>query len=82
MSEKPLSVDEAAAFLNVKKSYLYNLVFYGKVISYKPGGKKLLFKQSDLEAYAYSNKCGGRQEAADEIMKNISSRKSRKVKTA
>ena len=53
--ENPLNVQQAAAFLGLKPSYVYNLVFFGKLTAYKPGGKKLLFKLSDLEKYAYSN---------------------------
>ena len=65
---EPLDASQAAAFLKVKKSYIYNLVHYGKLKAYKPGGKKLLFKQSDLEAYAFKNKVGNRQETADKIL--------------
>jgi len=48
--QKPLSLKQAADFLNLKPSYIYYLVHYGKLAAYKPGGKKLLFKQSELEA--------------------------------
>ena len=54
--ETPLNVQQAAAFLGLKPSYIYNLVHYGKLPVYKPGGKILLFKQSDLEAYAFRNR--------------------------
>ena len=67
-AQKPLNVQQAADFLGLKRSYLYNLVFYGKLIAYKPGGKKLLFKISDLEKYAYGNRVGGRSDRADEIL--------------
>jgi len=55
-TQKPLSVQEAAAFLGLKPSYIYNLVFYGKLTAYRPCGKLLVFKQSDLEAYAFRNR--------------------------
>ena len=57
--QKPLTVEQAANFLNLKPSYIYNLVFYGKLTAYRPGGKRLLFKVSDLENYAYKNVVGG-----------------------
>jgi len=66
--EKPLDVREAAAFLKLKVSSVYNLVCYGKLPAYKPGGKRLLFKVADLEEYAYGNKVGGRSERADTIL--------------
>ena len=80
IKEKPLSIQEAAEFLNLKPSYVYNLVFYGKLIAYRPGGKKLLFKISDLERYAYSNKVGGHSERADEILNAAPKKKRAKVK--
>jgi excisionase family DNA binding protein len=66
--ENPLNVQQAAEFLGLKPSYVYNLVFYRKLPAYRPGGKKLLFKVSDLEKYAYSNKVGDHSERADAIL--------------
>jgi excisionase family DNA binding protein len=54
--QKPLSVREAAEFLGLKPSYVYNLCHYGKLAYFKPGGKKVVFKQSDLENYLYRNR--------------------------
>jgi excisionase family DNA binding protein len=54
--QKPLNVQEAAAFLGLKPSYIYNLIHFGKLAAYKPGGKKIIFKQSDLENYLYRNR--------------------------
>jgi len=51
------------------------LVFYGKLTAYKPGGKKLLFKISDLEKYAYGNKIGGHSERAETILNTAQKRK-------
>ena len=76
--QKPLNVEEAAAFLKLKPSYVRNLVFYGKLTAYRPGGKMLLFKVSDLEAYVYGNKIGGRAEQADTILKEAQKKKPRK----
>lgn len=73
--ETPLNVQQAAAFLGLKVSYVYNLVFYGKLTAYKPGGKRLLFKISDLEKYAYANKVGGHSERADTILNAKQKRK-------
>jgi excisionase family DNA binding protein len=61
-TQKPRNVQQAGEYLNLKPSYIYNLVFYGKLTAYRPGGKKLLFKISDLEAYAFRNKVGGRSD--------------------
>lgn len=80
--QKPLDVQQAAEFLNLKPSYIYNLVFVGKLPAYKPGGKKLLFKVSDLEKYAYGNKVGGHSERADSILNIAQKKQRRKAKGA
>jgi excisionase family DNA binding protein len=54
--EKPVTIDEAAEFLNFKKSYLYKLICYGKIPCYRPGGKRVFFKQTDLENFVYRNR--------------------------
>jgi excisionase family DNA binding protein len=80
--QKPLDVKAAAEFLGLKPSYIYNLVFYGKLTAYKPGGKKLLFSISDLEKYAYGNKVGGHSERAEAILNAAQRKKPRKKVTA
>ena len=64
----PLNVKEASDFLKVTPGYIYNLVHYGKIKAYKPGGKKLLFNPNELEKYAYSNSRGGRADRAEKIL--------------
>jgi excisionase family DNA binding protein len=64
--QRPLNVQEAAAFLGFKPSYIYNLVHFGKLAAYKPGGKILFFKQSDLEAYIFRNRKAADFELADQ----------------
>ena len=54
--DKPLTVAQAAEFLNLSRGYLYNMVQLKKIPSHKPNGKKLYFKLSDLEAYAYGKR--------------------------
>jgi hypothetical protein len=46
--------------------------------AYRPGGKPLLFKISDLEKYAYGNKVGGRSDRADAILNEAQKRKPRR----
>ena len=80
-TQKPLNVEQAAKFLNLKPSYIYNLVFYGKLTAYKPSGKRLLFKVADLEKYAYGNKVSGHSDRADAILNAAQQKKSRKKVT-
>ena len=77
-TQKPLNVEQAAEFLNLKPSYIYNLVFFGRLTAYKPSGKKLLFKVSDLEKYAYGNKVGGHSDRANAILNAAQKKKPRR----
>jgi len=76
--QKPLNLEQAAEFLGLTTSYLYYLVHYGKLTAYKPGGKRLFFKASDLEKYAFSKSVGGRSERADSIL-NAAQRKKKRM---
>jgi len=49
----PLSIDEAATFTGLTKSYLYKLCHFGKISFFKPTGGKLYFRQEDLEAFIF-----------------------------
>jgi len=78
-TQKPYSVQQAAEFLGLRPSYIYNLVFYGKLTAYRPGGKRLLFKLCDLEAYAYGNKVSGHSDRADSILNSAQHKKGKRV---
>jgi excisionase family DNA binding protein len=76
---EPLDVKAAASYLKLKVSTVYNLVFYGKLPAYKPGGKRLLFKVADLERYAFSNQVGNHSQRADSILNTAPRKTGRKV---
>jgi excisionase family DNA binding protein len=78
-ANKPLNVRQAAEFLGCKVSYIYQLIFYGKLTAYRPGGKKLFFKVADLETFVFSNKVGGHAERANAIL-NTAQKPRRKAK--
>ena len=44
-----LDVEQAAAFLNVSPKYVYTLTQQRKIPFYKPFGKKLMFKEEELQ---------------------------------
>lgn len=46
-----LNVEEAAAFLKRSPANLYNLCWKGQLRHYKPGGRLVLFKRSELQAW-------------------------------
>lgn len=54
---------EACTFLDFSKSYLYKLTSSRQICHFKPHGKKIYFKRSDLEEWLLRN----RVKTADEI---------------
>ena len=56
IQDKPLTVEQAAAFTGYSKAYLYKLIHGGRISCYKPGGGKVLFRREDLEAFCYRNR--------------------------
>ncbi len=73
LNKKILNFNDACTFLDYSKSYLYKLTHSRQVPHYKPNGKKLYFKRSDLEAWLLRNrvKTAGEieQEAIDYVVK-------------
>jgi excisionase family DNA binding protein len=53
--DKPMSVKEAAEHLDVSVSHIYKLTHKRKITCYKPSGKRLYFKKSDLDKYLFRN---------------------------
>ncbi len=54
--EKPLSLHEASIYLNVSTSCLYKLTYKNLITHFKPNGKKIYFKKSDLDKYIFQNR--------------------------
>lgn len=49
-----LGINDAADFLGLKKSYLYQLTSKKVIPHSKPNNKKIYFQKSDLERWALS----------------------------
>lgn len=58
-----LNFSETAIYLEVSHSHLYKLTSNGAIPCYKPNGKKLYFKRSELDTWLLSN----RQTTAEEL---------------
>ncbi len=63
LNKEIFNFNDACQFLDYSKSYLYKLTYSRQIEHYKPNGKKLYFKRSDLEAWLLRN----RVMTADEI---------------
>ncbi len=55
VEEKPMTFDEAKAFLQVSSSTLYKLTHKKQMPFTKPNGGKVYFKKSDLITWMNSN---------------------------
>jgi excisionase family DNA binding protein len=51
-----LNFTETAIYLEVSHSHLYKLTSNGIIPCYKPNGKKLYFKRSELDTWLLSNR--------------------------
>lgn len=60
--EKPLTLQEAAEYLGVSKSYLYQLTHKNAITFFKPAGKMLYFTKADLNKYLFRNRKASDQE--------------------
>jgi len=54
--EEILSLNEAAKFLKLSKSFLYKMTSQKIISHYIPGGKRIYFKKSDLEDWLLKNR--------------------------
>lgn len=68
-STKPFDLDEAADYLHISKSHLYQLTSKEQIAHFKPAGKRIYFRKEDLDAYLLRN----RRAAAEEIEERAAS---------
>lgn len=59
-----LTIEEAAEFLSVSKSYLYKQTSAQAIPHYKPTGKRCYFKRSELEAWILAGRISTKSEIA------------------
>lgn len=57
-----IDIVEAAAFLSTTRNYMYKLVAARAVPYYSPGGRKLLFKRSELQEYVERSRVATKDE--------------------
>jgi excisionase family DNA binding protein len=69
-----LTTDEAASFIGISKSSLYKMTARKELPTYKPGGKKVYLKRSELIDWLASqrncSKAEIEQQALDYVAKN------------
>lgn len=68
-----LTVDEAAALIGSKRSYIYKLTHEKRISFTKPGGNRVLIKRSDLLDWVEANRIKSQKDVqndVEEFMKN------------
>ena len=55
-TEKPLTLKEAARYLDLSTSTLYKMTSSNKICFYKPNGKRIYFDKSELDAWLLRNR--------------------------
>jgi excisionase family DNA binding protein len=55
-NKKTLSFEEAAAYLDLSKSYLYLLTSTKQIPHYKPSGKRIYFDRQELDQWVRQNR--------------------------
>jgi len=72
-SKEVLNFNEACQYLELSQSHLYKLTSAGSVPHYKPNGKKLYFKRTELDNWLLRNRSISNDEieqrAADYLIK-------------
>ena len=59
---KPLTLKEAAEFLDFSRSYLYRLTSQGRIPCYKPEGKRVYFDRVELVNWLKRNRIQPQEE--------------------
>ncbi|WP_157893266.1 helix-turn-helix domain-containing protein [Salegentibacter sediminis] len=58
-TKETLSAKEAAQYMGISLSTLYQLTSQSKITHYKPSGKLIFFKRKDLDDFLQQNKSEG-----------------------
>ncbi len=70
---RPYDLGGAAEYLHFSKATIYKLVSAGKIACSKPGGKKLLFLEEDLDAFVRRHRREAVEVLADRIESAVDS---------
>jgi excisionase family DNA binding protein len=73
--ERPLSFMQGMQLLGLSASYGYKLTSEKKIPHYKPFGKKIFFKESELIAWAFENRIQTQQELEQKAVDYITNSK-------
>ncbi|MCT4137688.1 helix-turn-helix domain-containing protein [Elizabethkingia anophelis] len=75
-----LNFEEAAIYLQTSRSYLYKLTSSKTIPHYKPTGKLIFFKKSELDEWIMSGKQKTKEETSQIYLSNLGKKYSRAEK--
>lgn len=67
LKKEVLNFNEAAQYLELSQSHLYKQTSSGEIPFYKPNGKKIYFKRTELEDWMLRN----RNTSTDELTQDV-----------
>lgn len=71
MQKEVLNFNEACDYLELSQSHLYKLTSSGNVPHYKPNGKKIYFKRSELDEWVLRHRTATSDEIESQVMDNL-----------
>ncbi|ASX25896.1 excisionase family DNA-binding protein [Candidatus Williamhamiltonella defendens] len=51
-----LTIEECCLYMGLSKAYLYKLTHFRQIPFYKPNGKKIYFKRTEINSWLLNNK--------------------------
>ena len=69
-----LTLEEVAEYTHLSKSYVYKLTSKGDIPYYKPNGKQLYFKRTEIDEWLLTNRNKTNQEIEREIEREIATK--------
>lgn len=70
-NKKALNLSEAAQYIGISKTYMYQLTHRREIPFYKPNGKQVYFDKNELDNWLLSNPKDNVKEQAKEYIKNL-----------
>lgn len=71
-SKEILSLKEASIYMDVSTSFLYKLTSARSITHFKPSGKRIYFRRTDLDSWMTRTKCESVIESLGEVESFIS----------
>jgi len=71
MRKDVLNFNETCDYLELSHSHLYKLTSAGAIPHYKPNGKKIYFKRSELDEWVLRNRTATAAEIESQVFENM-----------